>query len=82
MPATKEDIRQWLKDAPKHATHMIVVCDTYDWDDYPVYVNQYQNVHEVVSSKDGVNMAKVMEVYNLSMDIEKQLANVGHVMNY
>jgi hypothetical protein len=29
MRTTQDDIREWLKRAPKDATHMLVVCDTF-----------------------------------------------------
>jgi hypothetical protein len=76
MAATKQDIRRWLTvDVPDKATHMAVVCDTYDWDDYPVYVMEGEDPHKRLEGyAKGENMAKLMEVYNLSMDIEKQMA--------
>jgi hypothetical protein len=74
MAATKSDIRHWLERADKECTHMIVVCDTFDYDDYPVYVYPHENVRVKEAEYNGKNMARVMEVYNLKMDIEKQLA--------
>lgn len=75
MAATKQDIRQWLKEAPKKATHMAVVCDTYDWDDYPVYVEKGEDPRaKLISYEKGENMQTLMEVYNLSMDLDKQMA--------
>ncbi len=53
---------------------MIIVCDTFDYEDYPVYVTSEQDVRKVKEGFDGKNMQKVMEVYKLSMDIEEQLA--------
>ena len=39
MAASKEDVKRWTDTARKQgATHVISVCDTFDWDDYPVYV--------------------------------------------
>lgn len=74
MGTTKEDIRGWLKYGQEQgATHMIVVCDTFDWEDYPVYVMPTDDVHQKFASYNGPNMQKVMEVYNLSKDIEMQL---------
>jgi len=74
MATMQSDIRNWLKEAKaKGATHMIVACDTYDHEDYPVEVMPGQNVHEVFKQYNGPNMQRVMEVYNLSLDIEKQL---------
>jgi len=56
------------------ATHMVVVCDQFNHDDYPVYVRSHQNVCEVVAAYDGINLQKVMEVYDLRLDKAMQLA--------
>jgi len=63
------------------ATHMIVVTDTFSWEDYPVYVSEQENVHEIAKKYNYKNMQKVTEVYNLSMTWEEQS---GHqrVFNY
>ena len=75
MATTREEIREWLEEAKKkNATHMVVVCDTFDYDDCPVYVLQGQDVNKVVQGQNAASMQRVMEVYNLSMDIEKQLS--------
>ncbi len=80
-PTTQDDIRQWLlRGKEEGATHVIVVCDTFDYDDYPVMVSPKQSVHEVMEEYNGKNMQKIMEVYNLSMDLEKQL-NEGRSYN-
>ena len=74
MAACKKDIRRWLNNGIKNgATHVIVVCDTYDHRDYPVYVKPSQSVNEKVTFYQSVSMQRVMEVYNLSVDIEAQL---------
>lgn len=71
---TKEDIRQWLNEGKEEgATHTMIVCDTFDWDDYPVHIMPGENAREKFKNYDGNNMQKVMEVYNLSKDIEQQL---------
>jgi hypothetical protein len=67
-------IREWLTDGKElKATHCIVVCDTFDHEDYPVYVSKKQNVREIMKKYDGINMQRVMEVYNLRKPLEKQL---------
>lgn len=74
MATTREDIKTWfLKGKEQKATHMIVVCDTYDLEDYPVYVMPGENVHEKHAEYRGKNMQKVMEVYSLRKNIESQL---------
>jgi len=82
MAATKQDITRWLNEAPMGTTHMAVVCDTYDWDDYPVYVAQGEDPHEKLAKYEkGENMAKLMEVYKFSMSLTDQL-NEHRAKNY
>lgn len=71
---TKQDIEKWISQAEAKHTHMIVVCDTYDWSDFPVYVAEGEDVREKANSyQNFTNMSKVMEVYNLRKDIRPQL---------
>jgi hypothetical protein len=82
MGTTKADIREWLeRGREKGATHVIVVCDTFDWDDYPVFVQPDQDAREVATSYDRRNMQKLMEVYRLDMDWDAQL-NASRSFNY
>ncbi len=75
MTTSKNDIRGWLEEGLKQGcTHVIVACDTFNYDDYPVFVKASENVRERIKEYDGVNMQKVMEVYSLSLDIESQLS--------
>jgi len=60
---------------------MIVVCDTFDYEDYPVFVGKDEDVRAVEKEYDGINMQKVMEVYNLKINIDAQL-NEKRAFNY
>lgn len=73
MATTRDDIRRWWARRREHTTHMIVVCDTYDYEDYPVYVAQGQDVSTELE-KYTTNMQRVMEVYSAALDFEGQLA--------
>ena len=74
MATTQNDIRGWIQEAKEEgATHLVVCCDTFDYEDYPISVMPNENVQDIVKSHDGPNMQKVMEVYNLSMNIEPQI---------
>ena len=53
---------------------MVVVCDSFNYEDYPVFVMSGMNAHEVASEYNSREMSKVMEVYNLGMDMEQQLS--------
>lgn len=72
---TKEDISDWFDRGIKSdATHMLVACDTFSHEDYPVFVERGEDPHEKVAEYQGQNMQRVMEVYNLAMDKKRQLA--------
>jgi hypothetical protein len=70
---TAEDISRWLKRGKeKGATHMIVVCDTFDHGDYPVYISPDENVREIEQKYHG-NMQRVMEVYSINKPWAEQI---------
>jgi hypothetical protein len=78
MATSKADIRHWLKRGladTRKPTHCIIVCDTFDYEDYPVYVFPGEDVRDVEkkNSLSAGNMQRVMEVYNLALPIEAQL---------
>ncbi len=80
--AQHSDLKAWLEEGTeKGATHLIVVVDGWDHEDYPVYVMPGENVREVADKYDGKEMQRIMEVYNLAMDHELQLAQV-RAFNY
>lgn len=65
-------ISKWFDEGVERGhTHMIVFCDTFDYEDYPKYVTGYHNYRMAISSRDG--MTKVMEVYDLRGPKEEQL---------
>jgi hypothetical protein len=75
MAAARDEIRAWFEEGVKQgATHMIVVCDTFDHDDYPVFVAEGEDVRKMAASYDGKEMQRVMEVYKLSADMSEQLS--------
>lgn len=74
MGASRDDIERWLGNAKRRgATHLIVACDTFSYDHYPVLVMPGEDVlkKEAETLKGG--MTTVEEIYNLSMDIQAQL---------
>lgn len=81
MRTTQDDIREWLKRAPKDATHMLVVCDTFSYEDYPKFVMPDEDVRVIAEGSNGPNMTRLMGVYNLKMDLEPQI-NSTRAFNY
>lgn len=72
MAASKNDIREWLSRVKPTDTHMLVVCDRWDYEDFPVFVKAEDDIDAMIS-KYSTNICRVMEVYNLKMDVESQL---------
>lgn len=72
---TKLEIEAWFNEGVRQgATHMIVVCDTFDHEDYPIYTTGAKHTREQYAAHNGVNMQRVMEVYDLSAGKAAQLA--------
>lgn len=75
MTATLQDIQGWLTKAKEHkATHLIVAVDRYDHSNYPVYVTADEDVHKEINRIDNADMQGIDEVYNMTIDIDKQLS--------
>lgn len=69
---TRQEISDWFDRGVKQkASHMLVICDTFDHDDYPVYVSSEAEAHKKADNPGS--MQRVMEVYRLDMDRETQL---------
>lgn len=69
MAAQLADIKNWFESAEAQgATHMIVKCDTFDWEDYPVYVMPGEDPRTVNSE----NPDRTMECYKISLGWESQ----------
>ncbi len=81
---TANEIHEWFTAAKKiGSTHMIVACDGFDHEDYPIGVyTAIKGDAECLMEYDahnGKNMQRVMEVYDLSKSWESQAT--GRVMN-
>jgi hypothetical protein len=67
MAATKETISEWFDRGIREGhTHLIVVCDTFDHEDFPVWADGNEDVKQKYANNNGESvMLKVMEVYQL-----------------
>lgn len=75
MAASATDISTWFdRGVESKSTHMIVVCDTYDHDDYPAYVGEGEDFYERYDHYNGKNMQRIMEVYDLKASKAAQMA--------
>ncbi|MDR2901753.1 MAG: hypothetical protein LBU87_01405 [Lactobacillales bacterium] len=53
-------------------THVLIVCDTFNYETYPVTITKTDNIHAVIN-KYNKDMQRLEGVYNLKMDIKEQL---------
>ena len=66
MTATFQDVNGWIETAKEMgATHIISVCDTFDYDDYPVFVMPHENVDERKKEFDRKNMQRINEIIEI-----------------
>lgn len=73
MSTALAELRTWFEDAESSgASHMIIVCDTYDWEDYPVFVSPGDDPVEVATEFNGKDMQKIMECYKISLGWDSQ----------
>ena len=74
MPTSKEEIGEWFdRGVGEKMDFMIVVCDTFDYEDYPAYTTK-KDFAEEYAHYDGENMQRIMEVYDLHLPRDPQLA--------
>lgn len=80
---TVQDLRNWYNSGvEQNFSHLIVVCDTFDYEDFPVYVKQGQDFYSKYNEYTcGKNMARIMEVYDLSVPFDKQKMKGGFAMS-
>lgn len=77
MAATRKDVDEWIHQAKKQkCSYIISVCDTYDWDDYPVYCKDREEVVEESANYNRVNMQKINEIIRINDDgtVEENLS--------
>ena len=68
---TKKEISDWFdRGVAQAADYMVVVCDTFEYSDYPVFTDA-KGCHDCCL--DPGDMQRVMEVYDLRRDKTEQL---------
>ena len=79
MTTTKDDLRRWFDEGVADGMwYMLILCDTFDHEDYPVYYDT--DAECLMRCECPGEMQRVMEVYDLRKDRDAQLA-VSRVFN-
>ena len=69
MAATRQDVDRWINTAKeKGCKYIISVCDTWDYDDYPVFCEDLNKLIMKVDDYDGINMQKINEIIRINDD--------------
>lgn len=77
MSTGQGTIRKWVQQAFKEGcSHLIIVCDDFSHEDYPVKVFETENIEEKMKQYNFNNMQRIMEIYSMKMSIEEQLSEV------
>ena len=67
------EIEGWVEEGKKRgATHVVIVCDKFNYEDFPVYVMPGEEVRAVINTH-STDSEKVMECYKMSLNIQTQL---------
>lgn len=72
MAATRQDLESWFEAGVADGKgYMVVICDTFDHEDYPCYFDD----HDAAKSKASCpgEMQRTMEVYDLKSDMGEQM---------
>jgi len=63
MTASREDVDRWKEYAKRNnIPYIISVCDTFDYDDYPVYCKDEEELKEKSNYYENANMQKINEI--------------------
>lgn len=72
--STRTQIRKWLENGKKRrASHVIIAYNKRDRDFQPIYVSASQQINGKIQDVNNNFALTPVEVYNLAMDMDKQL---------
>lgn len=71
---TKEEISDWFIYGKSNGySYMAILCDTFAYEDYPCFFNTKDEMNKKIINL--TDMTKLMETYDLTANINKQLNN-------
>jgi len=77
MPAAMDTISRWFDEGKgTDEAYMLVVTDTFNYEDYPSYASTEETARAQVAQYALAPMSKVTEVYDLNADKWVQMRSV------
>lgn len=65
----KEEIKAWIKSGKESGYHyLIVACDTFDYEDYPIFIKDKVEVDRRIGELDQRSMQDYHHVFDLSIE--------------
>jgi hypothetical protein len=81
MAVGREDVDRWIKTAKEKKCQFIIsVCDTFDWDDFPVYCKDKNDLIMTYERYDGVDMLKINEIIQIIDDNVIENLNIDTIL--
>lgn len=69
MAASRKEVDKWIETAKKEDNKFILsVCDTFDWEDYPVYFKTEEELMRNYHQYNGINMQRINELIRINDD--------------
>lgn len=82
---TSNDLMRWFKKGVEDKQRwMVIICDTFDYGDYPCYFTDSEKkrcTERIKAARQGDNMQRLMEVYDLSLPMDEQFVDGKLMMN-
>ena len=81
MAARRADVDRWIQTAIERKLEFIIsVCDTFDWDDYPVYCKDKNDLILNIDRYDGVDMQRINEIIQIKDSIAIENLQIHEVI--
>ena len=73
MPASYSEVRDMVSRGNNGINrYCIIVVDQFSYEDYPVYAVDREEALRLIDRTNGLNMQRVLEVYDYNQDLEEQ----------
>lgn len=68
---SRSQVKEWYDTGvEKGYTYVVVVCDCFDYEDFPVYCTNSRQMRQKVDYYNRMELHRVMDVLDLSKDFE------------
>jgi len=82
MAATRQDVDRWIETAKQNGDEYVIsVCDTWDYDDYPVYCKNLEELKQKHPKYNGENMQRINEIIRIKNGVVTENLNIYHLIS-